>query len=73
MLDLTTPRLGDEACSRERHDLDPDVKVIMSSGYNEQEVIGHFVGQGLAGFVQKPYKSADLIGMVRKVLTPSSR
>jgi hypothetical protein len=25
---------------------------------------GHFVGQGLAGFVQEPYKSADLIGMV---------
>ena len=44
MLDLATPRLGDEACYRERHDLDRDVKVIMRSGYNEQEVIGHFVG-----------------------------
>jgi PAS domain S-box-containing protein len=72
VLDMTMPRLDGEACYRELRRLNPDVKVIMSSGYNEQEVISHFIGQGLAGFVQKPYKSADLIGIIRKVLEPST-
>lgn len=70
ILDVTMPRLDGYACYCELRRLNPDVKVIMSSGYNEQEVSSHFVGQGLAGFVQKPYKSADLIAIIRKVLEP---
>jgi len=68
ILDLTMPHLDGEACYRELRRLDPSVKVIMTSGYNEQDVVSRFVGKGLAGFVQKPYKGADLIPMVRSVL-----
>jgi hypothetical protein len=32
----------------------------MSSGYNEQDVTQRFVGKGLAGFIQKPYKVSEL-------------
>ena len=32
----------------------PGVRVILSSGYNEQDVTQRFVGKGLAGFIQKP-------------------
>jgi two-component system cell cycle sensor histidine kinase/response regulator CckA len=67
VLDMTMPHLDGEACYRELRRLAPDVKVIMTSGYNEQEVLGRFVGKGLAGFVQKPYKTADLLPVVRKV------
>jgi len=31
-----------------------DVKVILSSGYNEQDATSRFVGKGLVGFIQKP-------------------
>ena len=68
VLDMTMPHLDGEACYRELRRIDPSVKVIMTSGYNEQEVINRFVGKGLAGFVQKPYQAADLLPMVRKVL-----
>lgn len=40
--------------------LHPDVKVIMSSGFSELEVTQKFVGKGLAGFIQKPYKLSVL-------------
>ena len=68
VLDLTMPHLDGEACFRELRLLRPDVKVILSSGYNEQDVVNMFAGKGLAGFIQKPYTSEDLIAKVRDVL-----
>ncbi|BCG47980.1 Sensory box histidine kinase/response regulator [Citrifermentans bremense] len=64
LLDLTMPHLDGEQTFRELRLLDPEVKVIMSSGYNEQEVTQRFAGKGLAGFIQKPYKLSTLKGVI---------
>jgi PAS domain S-box-containing protein len=64
ILDLTMPHMDGEQTFRELRRLKPDIKVIMSSGYNEQEVTQKFVGKGLAGFIQKPYK----LSMIRDVI-----
>ncbi|MEW6427577.1 MAG: transporter substrate-binding domain-containing protein [Thermodesulfobacteriota bacterium] len=66
ILDLTMPHLDGEQTFRELRKLKPDIDVIMSSGYNEQEVTQKFAGKGLAGFVQKPYKLSEL----RRALQP---
>jgi CheY-like chemotaxis protein len=68
ILDLTMPQLDGEACFRELRLMKPEVKVILSSGYTEQDVVNLFAGQGLAGFIQKPYTSEELIAKVRDVL-----
>ncbi len=68
ILDMTMPHLDGEACYRELRRIDAGVKVIMTSGYNEQEVISRFTGKGLAGFVQKPYRVSDLLPVIRRVL-----
>lgn len=60
ILDLTMPRMDGEQAFNELRKLNPGIKVIMSSGYNEQEVTQKFVGKGLAGFVQKPYRMSGL-------------
>ncbi|QXE91430.1 PAS domain S-box protein [Geomonas subterranea] len=60
ILDLTMPRLDGEQTYRELIQQKPDVKVIMSSGYNEQEINQRLGGKGLAGFVQKPYSLSML-------------
>ncbi|MDD2310534.1 MAG: transporter substrate-binding domain-containing protein [Desulfuromonadaceae bacterium] len=67
ILDLTMPHMDGEQCFRELRQLDPNVKVIMSSGYNEQEVTQKFVGKRLAGFIQKPYRLSTLQDVIRKV------
>ena len=72
ILDMTMPHLDGEACFRELRRVDPSVKVIMTSGYNEQDIISRFVGKGLAGFVQKPYQANDLLPMIRKALGEES-
>lgn len=67
ILDLTMPHMDGEQCYRELHQINPDIKVIMSSGFNEQEVSQKFVGRGLAGFIQKPYKMSVLRDVIMKI------
>ncbi len=68
VLDMTMPHLGGEACFKELRRLDPGVKVIITSGYNEQDIIGRFIGKGLAGFVQKPYSGSVLLPKIKELL-----
>ena len=68
ILDMTMPHLDGEACFRELRRLDPGVKVIITSGYNEQDIIGRFIGKGLAGFAQKPYTGAELLPKINELV-----
>jgi CheY-like chemotaxis protein len=68
LLDMTMPVMdGEEAFSRLK-DIKPDVKVILSSGYNEVEAVRRFTGKGLAGFIQKPYSAGALGDKISSVL-----
>lgn len=67
ILDLTMPILDGEQTFRELQRIDQNVRVIMSSGYNEQEVTQKFIGKGLAGFIQKPYKMSVLQEAINKI------
>jgi CheY-like chemotaxis protein len=68
ILDLTMPKMDGEQCFRELRQLDPAVKVIMSSGYSEQEVTQKFIGKGLVGFIQKPYKLSTLREVLQQIV-----
>lgn len=69
LLDLTMPRMDGAETYRELRRVRPDVRVIMTSGYNEQDVTQRFAGKRLAGFIQKPYQLKDLETVVRQVLS----
>ena len=60
LLDLTMPRLDGEETFRELRQLRPDARVILMSGFSEQEAGARFVGKGLAGFLQKPFTPDEL-------------
>jgi two-component system, cell cycle sensor histidine kinase and response regulator CckA len=68
LLDLTMPVMDGEQCFRKLRQLDSGVKVIMASGYHEQEVTPKFAGEGMSGFLQKPYSLAELRSTVRRCL-----
>ncbi|MDX8391126.1 MAG: response regulator [Mariprofundaceae bacterium] len=55
LLDLTMPGMDGEACFRELRAMNPDLRVVLSSGYSKNEVATRFAGKGVTGFVQKPY------------------
>ncbi len=68
LLDMTMPRLSGEEAFREMQRIRADVPVILSSGYNEPDSLDHFSAEGLAGFIQKPYRAQELLVKVRAVL-----
>ena len=68
LLDLTMPHLDGEGCFRELRRVNANVRVILSSGYNQQELTTRFAGKGLAGFIQKPYRMQTLREELSKVL-----
>ena len=70
LMDLTMPRMDGKEAFRRMKEADPAVRVILSSGYNEQEAIQQFLGRGLAGFIQKPYQLATLVAALEKALRP---
>jgi signal transduction histidine kinase/ActR/RegA family two-component response regulator len=68
LLDLSMPGLSSEATFEELRRIRPGVPVLLSSGYAEAEATSQFVGRGLAGFLQKPYRPEALLAAVRRAL-----
>ncbi|MFK5925334.1 MAG: PAS domain S-box protein [Desulfuromusa sp.] len=68
LMDLTMPNMDGEEAFREFRKIAPTVKVIICSGYNEQEVSQKFVGKGLAGFLKKPYMFEELQKAIQGLL-----
>jgi len=72
LLDLTMPDVGGAQVFRAVRAIRPDVPVVLMSGYHEDEASAAFDGQGLAGFVQKPFTPADLSRRMRVALGSST-
>ncbi|MBP7736089.1 MAG: PAS domain S-box protein [Spirochaetes bacterium] len=68
ILDLTMPQMDGEEAFHELRKLRNGVPVIMSSGYNEQEITHRFTGKGPDGFIQKPYQMDILAGKLKEIL-----
>lgn len=70
ILDMTMPVMGGEEAFRVMRTIDPEVRVILSSGYDEQNATSRFAGQGLTGFLQKPYSLAALRRAIDMATSP---
>ncbi len=68
ILDLTMPNMNGNQAFHEIRLIRPDTKIILSSGYNEQDATQHFSGKGLSGFIQKPYSVETLLKTLREVI-----
>jgi two-component system, cell cycle sensor histidine kinase and response regulator CckA len=68
LMDLTMPQMDGEETFREMKRLQPDVRVLLASGYGESEIVKRFAGKGLAGFIQKPYQITVLSEKLQKIL-----
>ncbi len=64
VLDLSMPDMDGSDVFVKLREIQPDIPVILCSGYSELEATRKFVGQGLAGFLQKPFELNRLMTMV---------
>ena len=68
LLDMSMPELDGSETFRELRRLCPEVRVILSSGYSESVALRRFGEEGIAGFIQKPYRPSSLLEKVREIL-----
>jgi PAS domain S-box-containing protein len=68
LLDLTMPNMSGLETFNALRQIRADIQVILCSGYSEQEATLKFVGKGLAGFVQKPFRTHDLLDALHRIV-----
>ena len=73
LLDLTMPVMGGEEAFEELRKIRENVRVVVSSGFSEQEVVGKFGDGGVVGFVQKPYRFEKLVAEVEAAVRGSAQ
>jgi CheY-like chemotaxis protein len=68
LLDLTMPKMSGADTLRELRVIRPDVRVVLSSGFTEQDAVGRLSGAPAQGFIQKPWKPDALVQAIEAAL-----
>ena len=68
VLDLVMPRMGGLECLQRLRELDPQVKVLISTGYTARSPAQELVAKGALGVVEKPFRLRDFALAVRRAL-----
>jgi two-component system, cell cycle sensor histidine kinase and response regulator CckA len=68
IMDMIMPVM--DGCEAIEHlkQINPDLKVIVATGYSKGEVIEHTRSLGISHFIFKPFKVADLLILIREVM-----
>jgi two-component system cell cycle sensor histidine kinase/response regulator CckA len=69
IMDLTVVGgMGGEECFKELVKLDPNVRAIVSSGYDNDDMARKYLEMGFCGYLTKPYRAAELGKRLKEVL-----
>ena len=72
-LDLNMPRMDGKDAFRRLHAVDPSVRVVLTSGYPEEQMASGLEGLDPVGLLQKPFTLNGLGELLRKVLGAEAR
>ena len=70
LLDLSMPRQSGVETFRQIRAIRPDAKVILTSGFGQNQALAEFEGQGPAAFLRKPFRVEELLDTVFNVFKP---
>ena len=73
LLDVTMPVLGGVETLKMIREVDPEARVILSSGYDERDTIAYLGSDQGVEFLQKPYRARTLLTKLRTVLERCER
>jgi two-component system, cell cycle sensor histidine kinase and response regulator CckA len=73
ILDMILPGMSGAQVLKMLKESNPDVKIILSSGYGMQGEVQNVMESGCRGFIQKPYLFTELSSIVHQVLFPVKR
>ncbi len=67
-LDLHMPGMGGRSCLRALLEMEPAIKVVVATGHTSGDEAREALEMGAVRFVPKPYRLADMVGVVREAL-----
>jgi len=70
LLDMVMPGITGRETFRRLRLLDPKLRVIAASGFTNEQSLNEMLGEGLAGFLHKPYGMKALADALRAALQP---
>ena len=73
ILDMVMPKMGGGDTYEKLRDIDPAVKVLLSSGYSIDGQASKILSRGCDGFIQKPFDIKSLSLEIRKILDNMSK
>ena len=50
----------------------PDIKVILNTAYTQDSVMRNADKRNIRGFIRKPYRTEELVAMLKQVATSSA-
>jgi len=68
LLDLAMPGMGGQICLKKLIEFDPDVTVVIASGFFGESHVKNVANQGAKDFIVKPFLKKDLLKVIQKVL-----
>ncbi len=64
--------MGGEECFKALRDLHPEVRAIVSSGYDSEEMARRYYDMGFVGYLSKPYRATELGKVIKAALGSNS-
>jgi DNA-binding response OmpR family regulator len=68
ILDLFMPEMGGKECLRALLRMDPEVSVLVASGFTQNGEIGEALDLGAKSFIGKPFDIPELLEEIRKII-----
>ncbi len=68
VLDKSMPHMDGVAVFHELRNIRKDIKVVLASGFSDQEILERFNGLDLNGFIQKPFDMRSFGDEVQRVM-----
>ncbi|MGB5984650.1 MAG: ATP-binding protein, partial [Desulfobacterales bacterium] len=68
ILDMIMPEMGGDQAFEALRRLDPEIKVLLASGYSMEGKAAALLDQGCLGYIQKPFSLPDLSLKLREIL-----
>ncbi len=68
VLDMVMPNMGGGEAYDRMKEINPDIKVLLSSGFSIDGEASEILERGCNGFVQKPFTMKELSGKIRDIL-----
>jgi len=68
LLDMIMPKMSGDAVYDKMKEIDPNVKVLLSSGYSLEGLATYILNRGCDGFIQKPFTLNELSEKIAEIL-----